>query len=155
MSFHIERSWTATDLNPGYLIIQTEDPTSPPIEVPIRFDTTGTHTDEDHLMVEDIFIDVRPNPVRFRAGVPEIKELCVHAQNTDETLVLDDVRIHGEGLSLVEPVDLSVPPEYPFPGGFGIEYAPTTDEDVNGALIVDFTDNWGDEETLVVLILVR
>jgi hypothetical protein len=155
MGFPFSHDYTGGDMTPGYLIVVTDDPTSPSLKVPIGYDLSGSHTHDDPVDEQDILIDVRPNPVRFTRGRAEIKDLCVNVQHTDEAFALDDVRIHGEGLSLVEPVDLSVPLEHPSPGGFGIEYAPTTDDDVNGALIVDFTDNWGDEETLVVPILVR
>ena len=140
---------TSSEPREGTFIVVTDDPTSPTIEVPIAFDMTGTHTYDDPMSQEDIFIDVRPNPVRFRAGVPEITELCVGVQNAEWGITLDAVSIHGEGLSLVAPVDLSAP------GGFSVEYAPASGSDVNGALVVDFTDNWGDEETLVVPIIVR
>ena len=149
MGLHLDRAWDSTELTGGTFIVETDDPTSPTIEVPIGFDMTGTHTLERDPGVWDIFIDVRPNPVRFRAGVPEMKELCVGVQNAEWGITLDAVTIHGEGLSLVAPVDLSAP------GGFSVEYAPASGSDVNGALVVDFTDNWGDEETLVVPIIVR
>jgi len=134
------------------LTIETDDATSPTLVVPIVFDTSGTHTPEsylEHASNIDTYVDIRPNPVHIAKGVPTTLDLCIGVQNAYESFALDAVTIHGEGLSLVEPVDLSAP------GGFSIEYTPVTDDDVNGALIVDFTDNWGDEETLVVPILVR
>ena len=149
MGFGIHYVPDGETLAEATLVVETNDPTSPTVRVPIMFDTTGTLTHDDPMSppsVEDAFIWVKPNPIRIPAGTTSTTDLCVEIPNYSEGCSLDLIRVHGEGLSLVDPTDLDSPQ---------ISYVPATGDLMDGAFIVDFTDNWGDAHTLVVPILVR
>lgn len=131
------------------LVVGTDDPTSPTVRVPIVFDTTGTLTWDDpmaHSPEEEAVIWVKPNPIRIAAGTASTTDLCVGIESCAEGCSLDRIRVHGEGLFLEDETDLVNP---------RISYVPETDGRMDGAFIVEFTNNWGDALSLVVPILVR
>lgn len=150
MGFSIHYVPSGEILQEGALVIETDDPTSPTFQVPIVLDTTGTLTPDDpddYIAYNgDAYIWVKPNPIRIPADATSTTDLCVEIPNYSEGCSLDLIRVHGEGLALVDPTDYDHP---------RISYVPTVLGPVDGAFIVDFTDNWGDSHTLVVPILVR
>lgn len=141
---------TSGSTDPGTLVVETSDPTSPTLRIPIAFDTAGTHTPYDPLELppnyyESYIWSMEPNPVHISTDRPSTTEVCVSVETNGSGFAFMSMRVDGEGLSLVEPVDHYNP---------RISYTPTGG-DVDGSLIIDFTDNWGDAHTLVVPILVR
>jgi len=149
-SFGLAYRPTSGAMETGALVIETRDPTSPTMRIPIVFDTEGTLTRDDPSYppsyYESYIFAVKPNPIRIPAGSAGATDVCLGVEGYDgANFAITDMRLYGEGLSLPEPVDFLNP---------RIEYTGTTGT-VNGSLVIDFTSTWGDEHTLVVPILVR
>lgn len=130
------------------LVLETGDPTSPGIEVPIVLDHAGALTPDDPMRSPHGFeshVLVKPNPIRFASGGPSEVEVCIALEGAVPP-VISETWVSGPGLSLlagaIEPNVL-------------IRYSPEAEGPVDGALVIEWTDSWGDGFTLAVPILVR
>lgn len=142
---------TGPGLNEAVVVLETSDPTSPTLRVPIIFDETGEHTSDHYpmggLMEEKTLLLTKPNPIRF-------ERVSVGSSVTQDVCLLFDIvgsvpspefSVMGQGFSI-----LSSSLEH-----VTVQYAPQTPVSEDGALVIEFLSYWGDAMTLVVPILVQ
>ena len=136
---------TGSGLGEAHVVLETDDPTSPTLRVPILLDETGRLTPESHhdhpVEYRESFVEVSPNPIRLDAGASGTLELIIFPEGELGTEILG-VHVYGEGLGLSGSTEelMTV-----------LTYSSASD----GSLIVGFETSWGDELSLVVPILAR
>ena len=173
MGFGLAFSGESGAMEEATLTIHTCDPTSPTVDVPIIYDLTGEQTPDDpfaHMPeIDERHILVRPNPIHIgllRPGETSTVDICMSAPGgwMEPPGTEVSARVWGEGLDLVSatdstgtPVPLPVEDYLLAPDGIDmvLAYESVTGEPLDGALITDFINSWGDVMTLVVPILVR
>jgi hypothetical protein len=153
----------------GLLVVETHDPTSPSVEVPIVLDLVGDLTPNDwgDLPQEQMFFSVKPNPVRISplpVGQSLVIELCYlsmtwqlapQEHNSAKNVMVSTegdafsvLRVEdGSGNTLPLPFDCW-PDAYR--GKIFVEYRPLEDSHEDGRLVVRFTDDYGLRQTLKV-----
>jgi hypothetical protein len=149
----------------GTLIIETSDPTSPTLEVPMVVDPDNV-LPEDHSYPVGVIPIVKPNPIRFRkrtnVGEWQTLEVCLRLEGAAQSSKITRLELHGENFGIQAVFDanggeISHPlREY----NIGqdtlkilVDNRPVTDDRKGGTLEVEFTDDLGDQRTLLVPIL--
>lgn len=134
-------------LEEAALVFRTNDSTSPTVRVPILFDHTGelTYDDPQYPPPEysESVLTINPNPIRIgRLPVGESSTTSVCLGGSADVIT---IAAKGDGLSIAT----SSPSE------IVIDYSPVNDDPVDGALVIDYLNHWGDNLTHVAPILVR
>jgi hypothetical protein len=143
------------------LVIQTSDPTSPTLRVPIYM---HTEADQDERTT---FALVRPNPIYFeRAKRKErqVVDVCVRLEDEELSSRLTGLEAVGDGFvvegvsdydgnAIPLPVRSYATDEYHLQ--VKLAYEPDSNRVEDGSLAVRFTDGRGREQTLLVPVLVR
>lgn len=155
----------AGHLAEGTLIIETSDPTSPTLEVPMVVDP-DTVLPEDQSYPVGMIPIVKPNPIRFRkktnVGESQTLEVCLRLEGAVQSSQLNRLELHGEnfGIQAVFDADggeISLPlRDYNIGEAtlkILVDNQPVTDNRTGGTLKVEFTDDLGEQRTLLVPIL--
>jgi hypothetical protein len=139
----------------GTLVVETSDPTSPTVRVPVILDLVGDLTDpiSENPEMKEARLIAKPNPVRVTplpVGQSLVMELCLFSHGMD---ISTDIMISTEGNSFsvlrVEDLEGNTVP-FPFdfepytgPYTLFVEYRPLDESHEDGKLILEFTDGWG------------
>jgi hypothetical protein len=153
----------------SFFVVHTSDPTSPTFKVPIIIDyegkyalppfTSGWHEGNvSHIWV-------RPNPIRLDRqpeGTTTTKELCLAGSGEIVPPRITEIRVYGPGLSITgardgdgTPIPLPISTGSHLPSYLVLTYVSEGDTPVDGVLAISFLNNFDDEFTLGVPIIIR
>ena len=149
----------------GSFVIETNDPTSPTLEVPIMVDPDAVLPENQSYPV-GVFPIVKPNPIRFHksmdVGETQTLEVCLRLEGAAQSSQITSLEIHGENFSIQGVYD-NVGNSIPLPvseyniGQYNLKILvanePVNDKREGGTLLVEFVDDLGDHRTLLVPVL--
>ncbi len=164
-SFSVNCRQGTGHLAEGTFVIETSDPTSPTLEVPLLVDPDAVLPKNRSHPVGMIPI-VKPNPIRFHkrmdVGETQTLEACLRLEGATGSSMLSRLELYGENFRLQgvygkdgRPLNL---PLRNYAIGQDtlkvvIDNEPKTDNREGGTLQVEFIDDLGDQRTLLVPIL--
>lgn len=156
---------SGTEPRDVYLVVHTSDPTSPTFRVPIIIDHEGRYTaTTPPPSVFDYVAQVwlRPNPIRLDvlpAGTSTTLELCLDHRGEPR---ITGIRTIGPGLSITGARDFyGAPMSYPLSRGSGppayldLRYDSTDGAAMDGTLTISFLNEFDDEFTFGVPVIIR
>jgi hypothetical protein len=148
----------------GKFVIETSDPTSPTLEVPLLVDPDAVLPETQDYPVGVIPI-VKPNPIRFHkrmdVGETQTLEVCLRLEGATSSSLINRLELHGDNFGIQGVYDkegqpLSLPARNYIIGQDTLKILdnkPISDNRDGGTLQVEFVDDLGDQRTLLVPIM--